>query len=67
MKHAWPKGRAAQAKAVLTVLRDCAAPVTGDELAQRFVRAQRDVVDELLHALVALGHARRTRGGKFTC
>lgn len=66
-KHTWPKGRAAQAKAVLAALRDCPAPVAGEELAQRFSRAPRETVDELLQALVALGQARRTRGGKYTC
>jgi hypothetical protein len=35
-------------------------------LAQRFHRAQREVLDELLQALVTLGQARRTRGGKYT-
>jgi hypothetical protein len=59
--------RAAPAKAVLSALRDCPAPVTGEELTQRFTRAQRDVLDEILQALVALGQARRTRGGKYTC
>jgi hypothetical protein len=48
-------------------MRDCAAPVTGEELARRFARAPRETIDELLQALVALGQARRTRGGKFTC
>ena len=66
-KQPWPKGRAAQAKALLAALRDCPAPVSGEELAQRFTRAQRDVIDELLQALVALGQARRTRGGKVAC
>ncbi len=66
-KHPWPKGRAAQAKAVLAVLRDCPVPVTSEELAQRFARAHRETIDELLQALVALGQARRTRGGKYAC
>ena len=65
VKREWPKGRAAQAKAVLTVLRDCDGPLTADELAQRFTRAQRETIDELLQALVTLGQARRTRGGKY--
>jgi ribosome assembly protein YihI (activator of Der GTPase) len=64
-KAAWPKGRAAQAKAVLAALREAAAPLTGEELAARFTRAPREVVDELLQALVALGQARRTRAGKY--
>jgi hypothetical protein len=64
-KNPWPKGRAAQAKAVLAALRECPAPVTPEELAQRFTRAHRETLDELLQALVALGQARRTRGGKY--
>jgi hypothetical protein len=63
----WPKGRAAQAKAVLAALRECEKAVTADELAQRFARPQRDVIEELLQALAALGQARKTRGGKFAC
>ena len=66
-KREWPKGRAAQAKAALTVLRDFGGPLTADELAQRFTRAPRETIDELLQALVTLGQARRTRGGKFAC
>jgi hypothetical protein len=66
VKHAWPKGRAAQAKAVLAVLRDCPGPVTAEELAQRFTHAHRESLDELLQALVTLGQGRRTRGGKYT-
>ncbi|MEI8372528.1 MAG: DNA methyltransferase [Planctomycetota bacterium] len=65
-KQEWPKGRAAQAKAVLAILRDCNALVTADELAQRFSRAPRETIDELLQALVTLGQARQTRG-KYTC
>ncbi len=66
-KREWPKGRAAQAKAVLTVLRDGGGPLAAAELAQRFTRAPREAIDELLQALVTLGQARRTRGGKYTC
>ncbi len=66
-KRDWPKGRAAQAKAVLDVLRDADGPAAVDELAQRFTRALRESVEELLQALVTLGQARRTRGGKYTC
>jgi hypothetical protein len=52
---------------VLGALRDCEGPATADELARRFRRPHRETLDELLLALVALGQARRTRGGKFTC
>ncbi len=35
--------------------------------ADRFARAHRETLDELLDALVSLGQARRTRGAKYTC
>jgi len=65
-KIAWPKGHAAQAKALVAALRECPGPVTAEELAQRFLRASRESVDALLQALVTVGQARRTRGGKYT-
>ena len=63
----WPKARTAQAKAVLAALRDFGRPATAAELAQCFARAQAETVDELLQAIVTLGLARRTRGGKYAC
>ncbi len=66
-KREWPKGREAQAKAVLTALRDSDGPITAEELARQFSRAHRETIDELLQALVTLGQARRLRGGKFSC
>jgi hypothetical protein len=65
-KREWPKGREAQAKAVLAALRDCDGSVTAEELATRFSRAHRETIDELLQALATLGQARRLRGGKYT-
>jgi hypothetical protein len=64
-KREWPKGRDAQAKAVLAALRDSDGSVTPDDLAKRFTRAHRETIDELLQALVTLGQARRSRGGKY--
>ena len=61
----WPKTREAQAKAGAGALRESDGPVTPDELAKRFTRAQRDTIEELLQAMVTLGLARRVRGGKF--
>ncbi len=39
-KREWPKGRAAQAKAVLALLREGDGSLTADEMAQRFSRAR---------------------------
>jgi len=64
-KRDWPKTREAQAKAVAAALRDCESSVAPEELAQRFTRAQRDVIEELLEAMATLGLARRLRGGKY--
>ncbi len=65
-KREWPKTREAQAKAVAGALRECDGPVAPDELAKRFTRAQRDVIEELLQAMVTLGLARRVRGGRYS-
>jgi hypothetical protein len=65
-KREWPKGREAQAKAVLAALRDCDGSVTAGELAKQFSRAHRETIDELLQALATLGQARQLRGGKYT-
>jgi hypothetical protein len=65
-KREWPKGREAQAKAVLAALRECDGAVTPDELAERFSHARRETIDELLQALVTLGQARRLRSGRYT-
>ena len=40
-KREWPKGREAQAKAVLAALRDCEVPIAAGELARQFARALR--------------------------
>ena len=65
-KLPWPKGREAQAKGVLAALREAEGSVTPDEIAQRFARAPRETVAELLEALATLGQARRLRGGKYS-
>ena len=46
-------------------VRDEGAAVSPDELATRFVRAKRETIEELLHALATLGQVRRLRGGKY--
>lgn len=64
-KREWPKERAAQAKAVLSSLRDADASLTAAELAKHFTRGNADVIAELLEALATLGQARRLRGEKY--
>ena len=64
-KREWPKGREAQAKAVLAALRQAGEAATPEEVARRFARGQTDVVGELLAALAVLGQVRKVRGGKF--
>ncbi len=58
LKIAWPKPMAERAKAVESALSAATAPVTADELAQRFARAKPGDVAEILDTLVALGRAR---------
>ena len=64
-KREWPKERAAQAKAVLSSLRDADASLTAVELAKRFSRGNADVIGELLEALATLGQVRRLRGERY--
>ena len=49
-KGDWPKGRAAQAKAVLVLNRYVDGSPTAGELAQRFSHAPRETIDALLQA-----------------
>jgi hypothetical protein len=57
-KHAWPADPLEQTQAVRGVadaLRDAAAAITPDAVAERFVRAPRARVREILQALETLG------------
>lgn len=65
-KAAWPKEQAERTKAIQAALASATAPPTAAELAQGFLRARADTVEEILDALVSLGLARRLRGGKYT-
>jgi hypothetical protein len=46
-------------------LQSASKPVTPADIAQGFTRAKADDVAELLDALVTLGKARTTRGGRY--
>jgi hypothetical protein len=64
-KSVWPKSLAAQVAAVSQQLQSATKPVTPADIAQGFTRAKADDVAELLDALVTLGKARTTKGGKY--
>jgi hypothetical protein len=64
-KSAWPKSLAAQVAAVSQQLQSATKPVTPADIAQGFTRAKADDIAELLDALVTLGKARTTKGGKY--
>jgi hypothetical protein len=65
-KLPWPKDDAGRTKAIQEALVAAAAPVSTSDLAGRFLRARQSQVEEILAALVTLGHAHRQRGGKYT-
>lgn len=62
---AWPKSLAEQVQAVSQQLATATKPVTPADIAKVFTRAKADDVGELLDALVTLGKARSTKGGKY--
>lgn len=64
-KGAWPKSLAGQVAAVAAQLATATKPVTAADIAKGFTPARADDVGELLDALVTLGKARATRGGKY--
>lgn len=64
-KVAWPKTLSGQVQAVSQHLAAAAKPVTPEDVAKGFTRGKVDDVTELLDALVTLGKARTTRGGKY--
>lgn len=64
-KLAWPKGLAEQAAAVQSALVSMGAAASVEEVAQRFARANRERVEELLDTLASLGKARELRDGRF--
>ncbi|MDY7091568.1 MAG: type IIL restriction-modification enzyme MmeI [Acidobacteriota bacterium] len=64
-KRAWPKALPEQVQAVRSALTEQPAPVTSEQLARLFRRAQTRRVSELLDTLTALGQARATDDGRF--
>ena len=57
-KATWPKGLAEQARVVRGALVHRGAPVTVDQVARGFQRANRGRVEEILETLASLGQAR---------
>lgn len=64
-KMPWPKTLPERAHAVRTALAAQRIPVTPDQLAKTFLRANVDKVEELLDTLASLGQARELADGRF--
>jgi hypothetical protein len=64
-KLAWPKTLSEQAAAVQGALSALAASASESELAQRFSRANKQRIAELLETLASLGKARELDGGRY--
>lgn len=58
-KQAWPKSLAERVKAVSDVIRRAEMPVTADEVAKAFKRADAKDVGEILETLCVMGQAHR--------
>jgi hypothetical protein len=61
--EAWPPGTAARALAIRRVLREAGRPMSVESVAQRFKRAPRAAVADLLDTLATLGQARHVDAG----
>jgi len=64
-KLPWPKTLPERAQAVRSALSSQKAPLTADQLAKLFLRANVDKVEELLDTLASLGQARELPDGRF--
>jgi hypothetical protein len=64
-KTPWPKTLPERAQAVRTALAAQRTPVTPEQLAKTFFRANVDKVEELLDTLTSLGQARELSDGRF--
>jgi hypothetical protein len=64
-KLPWPKTLPERAQAVRTALAAQRSPVTPEQLAKTFLRANVDKVEELLDTLASLGQARELADGRF--
>jgi hypothetical protein len=65
-KHTWPKTLPEQVQALRGALVAAPGPLTGEQLARAFTRAQTKKVQELLETLVALGQIRRNKDGCYS-
>lgn len=66
-KLEWPAELPAQVGAVRGALVDAGAPVTAEEMARRFTRVRSAKVTPILDTLVAMGKARLTPDGRYSC
>lgn len=64
-KLAWPITLPEQVQALRGALLAAPGPLTGEQLARGFTRAQTKKVDELLATLVALGQVTRNAHGCY--
>jgi hypothetical protein len=65
-KHTWPKTIPEQVQALRGALITAPGPLTGEQLARGFTRAQTRKVQELLETLVALGQVQRSKEGCYS-
>jgi len=66
IKQPWPKTLPDQVRLLRAALAAQPAPVTAEELARSFTRAQTNRVADLLETLVTLGQARKLDGVRYT-
>jgi hypothetical protein len=66
-KQAWPKALPEQMQTLRRTLAEQAAPVTPQQLARQFSRAQTRKVEELLQALVVVGQVTDLGDGRYLC
>ena len=64
-KSPWPSTLPERIKAVRQTLTAQSSPSSAADVARQFTRAKKDVVEELLETLVAVGQARQTEDGKY--
>jgi hypothetical protein len=64
-KQAWPATLPERISAVRHALNQSAGPVTAADVAKLFTRARKELVEELLDTLVAVGQARETEPGRY--
>ena len=65
VKRPWPKSLPEQIRAVRSALAEQPSPLTAEQVARGFGRAQTKRVTELLDTLTTLGQARATEDGRY--